>query len=176
MYPNDQTNLEPQQPPEESSNRTFLIVGGVLGAVVLLSIACLAGIYFFSVMPNRNATSAQALAQTTQNAQVREALTATSKAASLATPTEAPTDTPVLAETTSTSIPQTTDTVSPLTATVGAAFTQAAVAQLTIVPTSTALPKTGIGDQFGAPGLVIMGMVLIAVIFLARRLRSAPTK
>ena len=176
MYPNDQTNPEPQQPPEESSNRTFLIVGGVLGGIVLLSVLCLAGVYFFSIMPSRNATAAQALAQSTQNAQVREALTATSMAASLATPTEAPTDTPVLAETTSTSIPQTTDTVSPLTATVGAAFTQAAIAQLTIVPTSTALPKTGIGDQFGAPGLVIMGMVLIAVIFLARRLRAVPTK
>ena len=102
MYPNDQSDLEPQQPPEESSNRTFLIVGGVLGGIVLLSVLCLAGVYFFSIMPSRNATAAQALAQSTQNAQVREALTATSMAASLATPTEAPTDTPVLAEVTST--------------------------------------------------------------------------
>ena len=82
----------------------------------------------------------------------------------------------MLAEVTSTEIPAGTDTPDPATSTVAAALTQAAIAQLTTVPTSTALPKTGIGDEFGAPGLVIAGMMLIAVIFLARRLRVAPTK
>ena len=83
----------------------------------------------------------------------------------------------MLAEATSTEIPAlTTDTPEPVTATVGAALTQAANAELTNIPTSTALPKTGIGDEFGAPGLVIAGMMLIAVIFLARRLRATPTK
>ena len=175
MYQDDQSNLN-AQPPEESSNRTFLIAAGVLGGIVLISLACLAGVYFFGILPNRGTVSQQAAAQATQNAQVQQALTATSLAASLATPTEAPTDTPVLAEATNTEIPAVTDTIEPMTATVGAALTQAANAQLTIVPTSTALPKTGIGDEFGAPGLVIMGMVLVAVIFLARRLRATPTK
>ena len=174
MYQDDQSNLEPQ-PPEESSNRTFLIAAGILGGVVLLSLACLAGVYFFGILPTRGTASQQAAAQATQNAQVQQALTATAGAAAvLATPTEAPTDTPVLAEVTSTEIPALTDTPEPATtSTVAAALTQAALAQLTNVPTSTALPKTGIGDEFGAPGLVIMGMVLIAVIFLARRLRAA---
>jgi hypothetical protein len=178
MYQDDQSNLEPQ-PPEESSNRTFLIAAGVLGGVVLLSLACLAGVYFFGILPTRGTASQQAAAQATQNAQVQQALTATAGAAavSLATPTEAPTDTPVLAEVTSTEIPALTDTPEPATtSTVAAALTQAALAQLTNVPTSTALPKTGIGDEFGAPGLVIAGMMLIAVIFLARRLRVAPMK
>ena len=178
MYQDDQSNLEPQ-PTEESSNRTFLIEAGVLGGVVLLSLACLAGVYFFGILPTRGTASQQAAAQATQNAQVQQALTATAGAAAvnLATPTEAPTDTPVLAQVTSTEIPAFTDTPEPATtSTVAAALTQAALAQLTNVPTSTALPKTGIGDEFGAPGLVIMGMVLIAVIFLARRLRVAPTK
>ena len=177
MFQDDQSNLDSQQPPEESSNRTFLIAAGILGGIVLLSLACLAGLFVFHVLPTGTATGQQAaVAQATQNAQVAQALTATAASASLATPTAEATDTPVLAEVTSTSIPQATNPSSPVTATVGAAFTQAAIAQLTIVPTSTALPKTGIGDQFGAPGLVIMGMVLIAVIFLARRLRAAPTK
>jgi hypothetical protein len=82
----------------------------------------------------------------------------------------APTQTPVVAQATATAIPP-TNTADPATATVAAALTQAAVAQLTHVPTSTALPGTGIGDQYGAPGLVIMGMALVAVVFLARRLR-----
>ncbi len=174
MYQDDQSNLEPQ-PPEESSNRTFLIAAGILGFIVLLSLACVAG-YVFFIRPNQGQQVAQAAAQATQNAQVQQALTATSQAASLGTPTEAPTNTPVLAEVTSTEIPGGTDTPDPATSTVAAALTQAAIAQLTTVPTSTALPKTGIGDEFGAPGLVIMGMMLIAVIFLARRLRVAPTK
>jgi hypothetical protein len=81
----------------------------------------------------------------------------------------------VIAQATATSTPSTV-TPDPATATVGAALTQAAQAQLTIVPTTTALPGTGLADQYGAPGLVLAGMALIAVIFLARRLRVAPTK
>jgi len=180
MYQGDQGSLDEapqQQPPEESSNRTFLIVAGLLGGIVLLSLACLAGVYFFGILPNRGTANQQAAAQATQNAQVQQALTATSAAVSLATPTLEPTDTPVLAEVTSTPVtPLVTDTPQAVTATVGAALTQAAIAQLTVVPTSTALPKTGIADQYGAPGLVLAAMVFIAVIFLARRLRAAPTK
>jgi len=178
MYQGDQSTPE-APPPEESSNRTFLIAAGLLAGIVLLSLACLAAVYFFGIQPNRATANQQAAALATQNAQVQQALTATAAAASLATPTEEePTDTPVLAEATSTpaATPLVTDTTEPLTATVGAALTQAAIAQLTVVATSTALPKTGIGDQYGAPGLVIAGMMLIAVIFLARRLRSTPTK
>ena len=132
--------------------------------------------YFLAFCPTAGTANQQAAAQATQNAQVAQALTATAASASLATPSPMPTDTPVLAEVTSTEIPAVTDTLDPATATVAAALTQAAIDQLTTVPTSTALPKTGIGDEFGAPGLVIAGMVLIAVIFLARRLRVAPTK
>ncbi len=175
-YPNDQSNLGPEPLPEESSNRTFLIAAGILGGIVLLSLACLAGVYFFSILPSRQASNQQAAVLATQNAQVAQALTATFRAQSLATPTPAPTDTPVLAEATATEIPAVTDTVLPETATVSAGLTQAAIAIQTIVPTSTALPKTGIADQLGYPGLVITAMVLVAVIFLARRLRASPMK
>jgi hypothetical protein len=44
------------------------------------------------------------------------------------------------------------------------------------VVTSTALPGTGIADEYGAPGLVVMTLALVAVIFLARRMRAVPTR
>ncbi len=39
-----------------------------------------------------------------------------------------------------------------------------------------AMPRTGFFDQVGLPGLLILTLALIVVIFLARRLRNAPTK
>lgn len=174
MYEGDQQSFD-APPPEENSNRTFLIAAGILGGIVLISLACLAGYYFLNILPNKGNASANATAQAVQNAQVAQALTATAQALSFPTATVTPTVTPLVAQPlpSATLAPSTQD---PATATIGAAFTQAALAQLTHVPTSTALPGTGFADQYGAPGLVIMGMVLIAVIFLARRLRIAPAK
>lgn len=172
MNADDLSNFD-APPPEESSNRTFLVAAGILGGIVLLSIACLAG-YALLILPSQRAGQEQAAtAQAVQNQQVAQALTATAAALSLptATVTPLPTKTPVMAQPTSA-----TSTPDPATATVAAALTQAAQAQLTHLPTSTALPATGIADEYGAPGLVIAGMALIAVIFLARRLRAAPTK
>jgi cytoskeletal protein RodZ len=164
-------------PPEETSNRTFLIAAGILGGIVLLSIACLAG-YALLILPSQRNTQQQAAtAQAVQNLQVAKALTATSEALSFPTATETPppTQTPVIAQATATTM-AVTNTADPATATVAAALTLAAQAQLTHVPTSTALPGTGFADQYGAPGLVIMGMALIGVIFLARRLRVGPAR
>lgn len=174
MNSDDQSNFD-APPPEESNNRTFLVAAGILGGIVLLSIACLAG-YALLILPSQRAGQQQAAtAQAVQNAQVAQALTATSQALAFptATITPRPTSTPVIAQATATA---TVSTADPATATVAAALTQAAVAQLTHVPTSTALPSTGIGDQYGAPGLVIVAMALIGVIFLARRLRAAPAR
>jgi hypothetical protein len=81
----------------------------------------------------------------------------------------------VIAAPSATNTPAATKTPDPSTATVAAALTQAAVAQLTIVPTSTALPGTGIADEYGLPGLVVMAMAFMIVILLARRLRTVPT-
>ena len=173
MNADDLSNFD-APPPEESSNRTFLVAAGILGGIVLLSIACLAG-YALLILPSQRAGQQQAAtAQAVQNQQVAQALTATAAALSFptATATPLPTHTPVIAQPTVAN----TSTPDPATATVAAALTQAAQAQLTHVPTSTALPATGIADEYGAPGLVIAGMALIAVIFLARRLRAAPTR
>ena len=65
----------------------------------------------------------------------------------------------------------------PVTQTVAALYTQAALAELTVFPTSTALgdvPATGFADEVGLPGLFIIGFVLVVIILLSRRLRSAP--
>lgn len=173
MNADDLSNFD-APPPEESSNRTFLVAAGILGGIVLLSIACLAG-YALLILPSQRAGQEQAAtAQAVQNQQVAQALTATAAAMTFptATATPLPTQTPVIAQPTVAN----TSTPDPATATVAAALTQAAQAQLTHLPTSTALPATGIADEYGAPGLVIAGMALIAVIFLARRLRAAPTR
>jgi LPXTG-motif cell wall-anchored protein len=64
-------------------------------------------------------------------------------------------------------------TVDPRTATVSALLTQAASTATTRTPTVTALPVTGFAEDVGVPGLVGLALVLIVVIFLARRLRTA---
>jgi LysM repeat protein len=76
-----------------------------------------------------------------------------------------PTSTPILVE-----------TVNPITATVAAAYTQAALAQLTVIPTSTALgavPSTGFADEVGLPLIFILGAIFLVVIFVVRRVRTA---
>jgi hypothetical protein len=182
MYEGDDLNYEDEEtPPEESSNRTFLIAAGILGGIVLLSIACLA-VYALVILPQqRAAQSGEQDVLATQNAQVNEALTATGVAFDLsqtpqATATSMPTDTPVVAQPTATNTLEFTLTPDPNTATVAAGYTQLAGTTATVVITSTALPTSGFADEVGLPGLVIAAMVLVAVIFLARRLRSVPTR
>ena len=149
-------------------------MAAVLGGFVLLSIVCLAayGLYF---LPRQ--TAARNASQSTlvaQNLQVNQALTA--KALTnlpQSTATLEPTNTPVFQQSTGTLAP-----ADPQTATVAAALTQAAQAQLTVtsLPTSTLLPDTGFIDDVGAPGLAVMAIALVVVILLARRLRAAPAK
>jgi len=77
MYEGDDLNYEDdvEAPPEESSNRTFLIAAGILGGIVLLSIACLAG-YALLILPQQNAARQTQSAIETQNAgTISDALT-----------------------------------------------------------------------------------------------------
>ncbi len=176
MYEGDENNFD-AAPPEESSNRTFLIVAGIMGGFVLLSVACVAAYALFFLPRQQQAQRASTDATTTAGAYIAQALTATFQAQILptATLTPLPSPTPVLAQPTSTDtpLPPTSD---PSTATVAAALTQAANAQLTVVPTSKALPGTGFADEYGGPGLVVMAIALVVVIFLARRLRGTPVR
>ena len=172
----DDTFVE-ETPPEESSNRTFLIAAGILGGLVLLGLLCAVGYILFTRTTNQQ-TEATALQQATnQAATIQVGLTATSLARALTltaavTNTVPPTNTPVIAQATATASP----TENPATATVAAAFTQMAVSTQTVIATSTALPNTGFADDIGAPGLLLVAIALVVVIFLVRRLRAAPTR
>jgi len=186
---NNFDNPDEEQLPEESgNNRTFLMAVGILGGIILLSIACIVGIFLFS-RNNQTAQQAQIDAATQTAAAssnfINQALTATAEAQIQPTATLPPTSTPVvnIATVTNTLDPNVTSspivgvgTPAAATATVGAALTQAAIAQLTIVPTTTGLPNTGFIDDYGVPGLAVMALAFIMVILLARRLRVSTTR
>jgi hypothetical protein len=171
-------------PEESNNNRTFLIAAGILGGIILISIACLVGVYLFGLQ-NKNTAAAINTTATIDaaNTFIAQALTATATAAILPTTTLTPVPTAVVSVATATNTPDPAltaaaagaGTPAAATATVGAALTQAAVAQLTVFPTTTALPNGGIADEYGLPGLVIMALAFVIVILLARRLRVSPT-
>ncbi len=171
-FPSDDT------PPEEGNNRTFLIVAGILGGIILITAACLGLVLLF----NRNNTpavdpAAQTATAQAQNNVINDALTATFQASILPTTTltPAPTATSVVAlESATPTLDPALANNAPLTATIAAALTQAAAAQLTIVPTTTALPNTGFMDDYGLPGMFVMAVAFVIVILLARRLRVSP--
>jgi len=183
----DETNFDDGEeaplPEESNNNRTFLVAVGILGGIILISIACLVGVYLFGSRGTGNTeqTNAASVTQTAAaaNAFINEALTATFQASILPTTTLTPEPTAVVNVATATSTPDPSSalaigTPAAATATVGAALTLAAAAQLTIVPTTTALPNTGFIDDMGVPGLVVMALAFMIVILLARRLRTSP--
>lgn len=173
-------NIDSSPPPEESSNRPFLIVAGILAAFTLIALVCIAAYALYYVPQQRTAQATQVAQVNVQNTQVAEAIMQTSIVEAYtstptvtstplpATPTQ--TSTPVVVIPTNTTIP----TEDPRTATVAALLTQAAVFQQTANPsvTTTALPTTGFADQVGVPGLIGLAIVLLVVIFLSRRLRT----
>ena len=173
----DNMNYDDANPPEESNNRTFLFVAGGLGLLVLVALVCLVG-YFFLNSSSRQQTELTAQVQATQQAATIQAGLTETAAAQALTQTAAvtftiqPTDTPVIAQATSTFTP----TPNPATATVGAAFTQIANSTQTVIATTTALPNTGFADDVGIPGLILMALAFVVLIFLVRRLRTAPTR
>lgn len=185
----DETNFDESEeaplPEESNNNRTFLVAVGILGGIILISIACLVGVYLFGSRGSATTEQPEAasITQTAQaaNAFIDAALTATFQASILPTTTSTPEPTAVVNVATATSTvdpaaanAQAVGTPAAATATVGAALTQAASAQLTIVPTTTALPNTGFIDDVGVPGLVVMALAFVIVILLARRLRTSP--
>jgi len=179
----DNNDVEPSveeagPPPSESSNRSFLIVAGILGALLLLSLICVAA-YAFLILPSSKraaaTANAAAIARATdaalsmQQTALAQAWTATPTLVKATKTPLPPTNTAVVVIAT-TSVP----TNDPRTATIAALLTQQAALQKTVLPTATkSLPQGGFADEFGIPGLVGLAVVLVAVIFLARRLRTA---
>jgi len=187
----DLNGTEAPPPSSGPDNRGFILVVSILGGLFLIALAIMA-VYVAVVLPKNRAQ------QSTQAAQINFANTSTVSAltqaatmavksptpvpptatfTSTATATLKPTSTPVLAIATSTLAPTQEITLDPRTATVSALLTQAAQAQLTgtSLPTSTALPKTGIAEDMRIPSLLGLTVILLAVIFVVRRLRATPS-
>ena len=164
-----------EKPPEESSNRTFIIVAVALGVLTLLALVCTAAYALFFLPQMRAGRDAQVATLSAQQTEVAVQVTQTAIAMAY-TPTPKPTEKP-LAIPTNTPVLNDEPTATPLIdetqASIDAMLTEVAEAQLTQIPTSTLLPAGGFADDVGAPGLLILGVVLIGVIFLVRRLRAA---
>ena len=186
-------------PPEESGNRTFMIVAGGLGGFMLISIICLAVVFFMGRGggDDGEGTELTAEAINANNTEVAEFANQTATAESY-TPTITATLPPTATDVppTATEVPPTATevamietqatapvdggpTVNPSTATVEALLTQASLAQtqaasaiLTVTPTPTlSLPDSGFADNVGLMGLFALTAMLILVIFFVRRLR-----
>ncbi len=170
--------------PEESSNRTFVMVAGGLGALLVLSMICLA-VYALVLAPRQQASRAtQAVevnlentqqAQTQTAAVVQQTPSRTPTATETQEPTVTVTPTQVVVLPTSTATPfLTLPTLAPETATAAAQQTLAASGGggATVTATTTALPATGFAEDIGVPTLALLGGVLLAVIFIARGLRT----
>ncbi len=171
-----------------AANRPFYIALGVIGGAFLLAIIAMA-VYAAVVLPQRSAAREQAAALVNaQNTATSQAATQVEAAMQFAptdtatpvppTETPAPSATAVIAYT-ATPIP--TDTPASIigadmlarTATVSALLTEAAGGVLAAgaAVTPTALPKTGFAEDAGVPSLFGAAVLLMAVIFLVRRLR-----
>jgi len=171
-----------------NGNRSFLIIAGVLGGIMVLALLCIAGLALFRYLPGQrsaqsvNATNeAQATAIALGASQTASAprftSTATRQPTVVPTNTKAPTNTPVIVLG-----PTKSPTIDFVVATRDALLTQAAQPSGTPIqstsvaptqPTTTALPTTGIADELGTPGLIAAALVLVVIIFLMRRLRTA---
>lgn len=185
---------------EESSNRTFLIIAGALGTIALLALICIA-VYALILLPRQTRTqNDRATAVAAQETQTGEIVAGTATSAALtaivaaytATPTITPippsptptiTPTPVVAMPTTAGAGAGGGTVSANYATATARYTtleaivtsNAATANAATVkaPQATTIPKTGFADDVGLPALLGLAVLLVVVIFLARRLRTA---
>jgi len=167
------------------SNRTFVIVAGILGGILLIALLAIAA-YAVLYLPGRdtgqqtqvaeiNATNT-AVAQEAQLTAIAKQVTMTPTFTATLPPTNTPTmtpsntSTPVLAPTNTpdgTADPAATETVAALLT------QQAGGGGATPIPTATALPDTGFADDFGVPGLVLVAGVLMVIILLSRRLRTS---
>jgi hypothetical protein len=179
-------------------NRTFLIVAGVLGGILLLALIAIAA-YAVVILPGQQAgqqEQAQSVNATNTAIALQSQQTAIAKQFTSTPPPSAtplPSDTPVVTATatsvlapTSTNTPvvatqQATETPDPeelaATSTVAALLTQQAGDDgdqtATPVPTATALPDTGFADNIGPVELLAAAVILVMVIVISRRLRSS---
>jgi hypothetical protein len=176
--------LGEEKPPERNGNRTFLIIAGALGGIMVLALLCIAGLALFRYLPSQragqnanatNAAQATAIAFAASQTAIAPTATATKRPTLIPTNTQAPTNTPVIVlAPTKTKAPTKSPTIDLALATRNALLTQVVQASVTPPrPTSTQLPNTGFADELGTPGLIAAAFVLVVIIFLMRRLRTA---
>ena len=138
-------DIDDVPPPEETGNRTFIIIASVLGAIAVIALICIV-VYAAILRPlNRDREATQVAQLNAQNTEVAFQITQTLLAKSFtATPTPNPTATPTKTKTplppTATLIPEVvedtpTETAVPPTAT----------------PTATATPKPSISISADVP-------------------------
>ncbi len=243
--------LGEEKPPQRNGNgnRTFLIIAGTLGGIMVLALLCIAGLALYRYIPAQQAARSISQTQGAQNtaaalaaSQTREAqntavalsdsqtaaaptFTATTQPTTTPTKTASPTKTPLVvilpsksptldiavatrnALLTQTAVhaqgsqtiapatiaptetqPEPTETqpqptatqfqptaTKPQTATTQPQLTSTSIAPsfTPAKPTSTALPGTGIAEDLGTPGLMTAALVLLLIVFVVRRLRTA---
>ena len=185
---------EPIVVPEQSSNRTFLFVAAALGGIALLALICI-GAYALVFLPRmRIAQEQQQMTLEAQDTEVAMIIEGTSTAAEMtaivaaytATPTRTPippsptptaSQTPVVAVASPNSSQPTLGsemaTATALYATLQANATHAVETLAAATPTRATVPNSGFADDVGLPAMLGMAGLLIVVIFLARRLRTA---
>jgi hypothetical protein len=188
-----------EEPPEEGggeggnggkrNNRPFIIAVAVIGGIFLLAVIALV-VYIIFTNSNRTAQVQEetskinaentAIAQQATNLFQNEILQLTQKAipTNTLTPTQViavPTNTPAPTETTiagQIGDAERTATVSAfLTSVAESTSTAAGTPAATQGATSTALPSTGIMDNVGLPGMLAAAVLLIIILFVARRIR-----
>src|SRR5262247_456924 len=126
---NPDSEIEPEDDvaedaPEQSSNRTFILVAVGLGVLFIIGLICIA-LFAFVVLPSRNQDrQSTAVAVSTQNALVQTQAVETANPPTNTplptdvppptdTPVVLPSDTPVLAVTSPSDTPGPTDTLGP---------------------------------------------------------------
>jgi cytoskeletal protein RodZ len=176
--------LGEEKPPEGNGNRTFIIIAGVLGGIMVLALLSILGVALLRNITNQRATQSINATKAAQGTAVAisanetaavPTATATRQPTFTPTKTRAPTNTPVIVL-----APTKSPTLDIAVATRNALLTQVATKTLVVhasatLPklTTTALPGTGIADELGTPGLLMAAFVLVAIIFIMRRLRTA---
>lgn len=171
---------------EEPSNRTFIIAASVLGGIILLSLICVAAYALVLAPRKKQQTAAAESTRVAQNTQVADMLTATFVAEAMAMtpdptatilPSPTASSTPVIAQATHT--PTSTPDTAVTETLVAVLMTKQAAEAANLIETPVALPTeladTGFADDVGIPSMLGMVVLLLVVIFLARRLRQANT-
>jgi LPXTG-motif cell wall-anchored protein len=190
----DEEQPSGKAPKPKQNNRNFWVAIGVIGVFVLLIVAAMV-VYMLMILPQqREAQMEQAAQISAQNTMTVQAATQMALAqaqflmpspTNMVVLTKVPTNTPVVVFPTATE--EATMAAAQLNAQGGDLFyrTQTVAALLTLAAggsvstqtaqgqTVTALPTTGFAEDVGLPGLFGLGILLLAVVFVVRRLRNA---